>query len=137
MLCADVVLFKLVRKLHNFDLIVLDLSGFSFSGYRLVVFFFVVQLFLNHFSDYLLSDPVDKQRHLAGNFRDVSGRLCWIFKFCLRFFSWYLLVSSFSVTFCRAILFLRTGRNLLCEYFFLNIYPCFSYIFFFLCLVDL
>ncbi len=27
----------------------------------------------------------DKQRHLAGNFRGVSGRLCWIFKFCLDF----------------------------------------------------
>ncbi len=29
----------------------------------------------------------DKQRHLAGNFRGVSGRLCWIFKFCLVSFS--------------------------------------------------
>jgi hypothetical protein len=38
MLCADVVLFKLVRKLLNFDLIVLDLSGVSFPGYGLVVF---------------------------------------------------------------------------------------------------
>ncbi len=46
----------------------------------------MVQLFSNYFSDYLLSDPVDKQRHLAGNFRGVSGRLCWIFKFCLDFF---------------------------------------------------
>jgi hypothetical protein len=38
MLCADVVLFKLVRKLHNFDLIVLNLLEFLFSWYSGVVF---------------------------------------------------------------------------------------------------
>jgi hypothetical protein len=46
----------------------------------------------------------DKQRHLAGNFRGVRRRLCWIFKFCLGFFS----VSagvSFQLAYCRAICF--------------------------------
>ena len=62
----------------------------------------------------------DKQRHLAGNFRGVSGRLCWIFKFLSGFLSQYLLVSCFSVAYCRAILFLRTGRNLFGEYSFLE-----------------
>ncbi len=38
MLCADVVSFKLVRKLHNFDLIVLDLFGVSFPGLGLWCF---------------------------------------------------------------------------------------------------
>ncbi len=36
--------------------------------------------------------------------------------------SWYLLVSCFSVACCRAILFLRTGRNLFGEYFFLEFF---------------
>ncbi len=38
MLCADVVLFKLVRKLHNFDLIVLNLLEFPFLGIGLRCF---------------------------------------------------------------------------------------------------
>ncbi len=38
MLCADVVLFKLVRKLQNFDLIVLDLLEFPFLGVGLRCF---------------------------------------------------------------------------------------------------
>jgi hypothetical protein len=58
MLCADVVLFKLVRELHNFDLIVPDLSGVSFFGYRFVVFSLWCSCFSNHFLDYLLSDLV-------------------------------------------------------------------------------
>ncbi len=91
----------------------------------------MVHLFLNRFLDYLLSDLFDKQRHLAGNFRGVSGRLCWIFNFvCVS--SWYLLVSSFSVAYCRAILFLRTGGNSICEYFpeYLALFfLCFSFLF--------
>ena len=84
----------------------------------------MVQLFSNHFLDYLLSDPVDKQRHLAGNFRGVSGRLCWIFKFCLRFF----LVSA-GVSFQSGNLLLRTGRNFDFGIFVLNIYFCVSCVF--------
>jgi hypothetical protein len=38
------------------------------------------------------------------------------------FLSQYLLVSCFSVAYCRAILFLRTGRNLFGEYFSLNFF---------------
>ena len=76
------------------------------SGYRRVVFSLCCSCFCIIFLDYLLSELSDKQRHLAGNFRGVSGRLCWIFKFCLRFF----LVSA-GVSFQFGNLLLRTGRN--------------------------
>ncbi len=54
-----------------------------------------------------------------GIFAASSGRLCWIFK-CLFLSSQYLLVFRFTVAYCRAILFLCTGRNLFDEYFFLD-----------------
>ena len=68
----------------------------------------------------------DEERHLAGDFRGVSGRLCWIFKFCLRFF----LVSA-GVSFQSGNLLLRTGRNFDFGIFVLNIYFCVSYVFLF------
>ena len=69
----------------------------------------------------------DKQRHLAGNFRGVRGRLCWIFKFRLRFF----LVSagvSFQIAYCRAICFFALVEIWFVDTY-LNIYLCFSCVF--------
>ncbi len=47
----------------------------------------MLNLFLSHFEIACYLILLNKQRHLAGNFRGVSGRLCWIFKFCLDSFS--------------------------------------------------
>jgi hypothetical protein len=116
MLCADVVLFKLVRKLHNFDLIVLDLSGVSFPGYRLVVFSLWCSCFLiiTYITCYLiLLINRDIWRGVFAALAVVSAG--YLNPVCVS--SRYLLVSCFRVAYCRAILFLRTGKNLFCEYF--------------------
>ncbi len=77
----------------------------------------MLQLFLNHFLYYLLSDLVSINRDI---WRGIFAALAVVSAGYLNFVcisSQYLLVSCFNVAYCRAILFLRTGRNLFCEYF--------------------
>ncbi len=79
--------------------------------------FLVLQLFLNHFLDSLLSDLDLINRDI---WRGISAALAFVSAGYLNFVcisSQYLLVSCFNVAYCRAILFLRTGRDLFCEYF--------------------
>jgi hypothetical protein len=100
MLCADVVLFKLVRKLHNFDLIVLDLSGVSFPGYRLEVFslwcscFRIISL-INCYLILLINRDIWR-----GIFAALAVVSAGYLNFCLDFFlsiCWYLVSMLHTV----------------------------------------
>ncbi len=81
--------------------------------------FLVLQLFLFHFLDCLLSNLLINR----DIWRGIFSALVVVFAGYLNFVcisSRYLLVSCFSVAYCRTILFLRTGRNLFGEYFLLE-----------------
>jgi hypothetical protein len=88
--------------------------GFPFLGVGLRRF--PCGAVLSGFSlDYLLSDLVLINRDI---WRGISAALAVVSAGYLNFVcvsSWYLLVSYVSVAYCRAILFLRTGRNLFGE----------------------
>jgi hypothetical protein len=95
-------------------LIVLDLSGFSFLGVGLRCF--PCGAVVSGFSlGYLLSDLVLINR---GIWRGIFAALAVVSAGYLNFVcvsSWYLMVSYVGVAYCRAMLFLRTGRNLFGE----------------------
>ena len=82
--------------------------------------FLVLRVFLSHFLDCLLFDLVLINRDIwRGIFAALAGVSAGYLNFVWISFS----VSAgvcFCVAYCRAILFLRTGRNLFGEYFFLE-----------------
>ncbi len=70
----------------------------------------MLQLFLYHFLDYLLSKLLINRDIWRGIFAALAAVSAGYLNFvCIS--SQYLLVFCFSVAYCRAILFPRTGRN--------------------------